>query len=109
MASTIAAGASGRAMLIFPNTDPRVKRRLEEEQRRREWLAYQQDILARSHRLLAQIDIRQREIEKRRREIEDRAIRAGRWQTDLPTNLGGATLGLAGLGHLGASMVAPAR
>jgi phosphoglycerate dehydrogenase-like enzyme len=41
--------------------------------------------------------------------IEDRAIRAGRWQTDLPAILGGATLGLAGLGHLGASMVAPAR
>ena len=41
--------------------------------------------------------------------IEDRAIRAGRWQTGLPSNLGGATLGLAGLGRLGASMVAPAR
>jgi phosphoglycerate dehydrogenase-like enzyme len=41
--------------------------------------------------------------------IEDRAIRAGRWQTDLPVNLGGATLGLAGLGHLGASMIGPAR
>jgi phosphoglycerate dehydrogenase-like enzyme len=41
--------------------------------------------------------------------IEDRAIRAGRWQTDLPANLGGATLGLAGLGHLGASMIGPAR
>jgi phosphoglycerate dehydrogenase-like enzyme len=41
--------------------------------------------------------------------IEDRAIRSGRWQTDLPANLGGATLGLAGLGHLGASMVEPAR
>jgi phosphoglycerate dehydrogenase-like enzyme len=41
--------------------------------------------------------------------IEDRAIRAGRWQTDLPANLGGAVLGLAGLGHLGASMVGPAR
>ena len=40
---------------------------------------------------------------------EDRAMRAGRWQTDLPANLGGATLGLAGLGHLGASMVGPAR
>ena len=38
-----------------------------------------------------------------------RAIRAGRWQTGLPSNLGGATLGLAGLGRLGASMVAPAR
>jgi phosphoglycerate dehydrogenase-like enzyme len=41
--------------------------------------------------------------------LEDRAIRAGRWQTDLPANLGGATLGLAGLGHLGASMIGPAR
>ena len=41
--------------------------------------------------------------------IEDRAIRAGRWQTDLPANLGGSTLGLVGLGHLGASMVGPAR
>jgi phosphoglycerate dehydrogenase-like enzyme len=40
---------------------------------------------------------------------EDRAIRSGRWQLDLPTNLAGATLGLAGLGNLGASMVAPAR
>ncbi len=39
--------------------------------------------------------------------IEDAAIRAGRWQTGLPANLGGATLGLAGLGRLGASMVAP--
>jgi phosphoglycerate dehydrogenase-like enzyme len=41
--------------------------------------------------------------------IEDRELRAGRWQTELPSNLGGATLGLAGLGRLGASMVAPAR
>ena len=41
--------------------------------------------------------------------IEDAAIRAGRWQTGLPANLGGATLGLAGLGRLGASMVDPAR
>jgi phosphoglycerate dehydrogenase-like enzyme len=40
---------------------------------------------------------------------EDRAIRSGRWQLDLPTNLAGATLGLAGLGNLGAAMVAPAR
>jgi len=40
---------------------------------------------------------------------EDRALRAGRWQTELPTNLGGSTLGLAGLGRLGASMVGPAR
>ena len=41
--------------------------------------------------------------------IEDRELRAGRWQTGLPSTLGGATLGLAGLGRLGASMVAPAR
>ena len=41
--------------------------------------------------------------------IEDRAIREGRWQLDLPSNLSGATLGLAGLGHLGAAMVTPAR
>jgi phosphoglycerate dehydrogenase-like enzyme len=40
---------------------------------------------------------------------EDRALRAGRWQTDLPVNLSGATLGLLGLGRLGAGMVAPAR
>ena len=41
--------------------------------------------------------------------VEDRALRAGRWQTDLPVNLSGATLGLLGLGRLGAQMVAPAR
>ena len=40
---------------------------------------------------------------------EDRSLRAGRWQLDLPANLAGATLGLAGLGNLGASMVGPAR
>ena len=40
---------------------------------------------------------------------EDRALRAGRWQLDLPTNLAGATLGLCGLGNLGAAMVGPAR
>ena len=40
---------------------------------------------------------------------EDRALRAGRWQLDLPTNLAGATLGLIGLGNLGAAMVGPAR
>jgi len=39
---------------------------------------------------------------------EDRALRSGRWQLDLPTNLAGATLGLAGLGNLGAAMVGPA-
>ncbi len=41
--------------------------------------------------------------------VEDRALRAGHWQTGLPANLAGATLGLAGLGNLGGSMVAPAR
>ncbi len=41
--------------------------------------------------------------------IEDRAIRAGGWQLDLPRNLAGSMLGLAGLGHLGAAMVGPAR
>jgi phosphoglycerate dehydrogenase-like enzyme len=41
--------------------------------------------------------------------VEDRAIRAGNWQLDLPVNLAGATLGLAGLGHLGSAMVGPAR
>jgi phosphoglycerate dehydrogenase-like enzyme len=41
--------------------------------------------------------------------IEDRAVRDGNWQLDLPRNLAGATLGLAGLGRLGGSMVAPAR
>jgi phosphoglycerate dehydrogenase-like enzyme len=41
--------------------------------------------------------------------IEDRAMRAGAWQLDLPRNLAGATLGLAGLGRLGGAMVAPAR
>jgi phosphoglycerate dehydrogenase-like enzyme len=40
---------------------------------------------------------------------EDRAIRRGRWQLDLPVNLAGATLGLAGLGHLGSAMIGPAR
>jgi phosphoglycerate dehydrogenase-like enzyme len=40
---------------------------------------------------------------------EDRAIRSGRWQLDVPVNLAGATLGLAGLGNLGAAMAGPAR
>jgi phosphoglycerate dehydrogenase-like enzyme len=41
--------------------------------------------------------------------VEDRAIRDGLWQLGLPTELSGATLGLAGLGRLGSGMVAPAR
>ncbi len=40
---------------------------------------------------------------------EDRALRGGTWQQGLPTNLAGTTLGLVGLGRLGAQMVAPAR
>lgn len=40
---------------------------------------------------------------------EDTAIRHGQWQLGVPTNLAGSTLGLAGLGNLGAAMVAPAR
>ena len=40
---------------------------------------------------------------------EDRALRSGRWQLGVPTNLAGATLGLVGLGTLGAAMVGPAR
>jgi phosphoglycerate dehydrogenase-like enzyme len=40
---------------------------------------------------------------------EDRALRQGVWQQGLPTNLASATLGLVGLGRLGAQMVAPAR
>jgi phosphoglycerate dehydrogenase-like enzyme len=40
---------------------------------------------------------------------EDRALRTGTWQEGLPTNLAGATLGLVGLGRLGAQMIAPAR
>lgn len=41
--------------------------------------------------------------------VEDRALRDGVWQTGVPVNLAGATLGLAGLGNLGAAMVGPAR
>ncbi len=41
--------------------------------------------------------------------VEDRAIREGHWQLGLPGVLAGATLGLAGLGHLGSAMVAPAQ
>jgi phosphoglycerate dehydrogenase-like enzyme len=41
--------------------------------------------------------------------IEDEAMRAGRWQLGIPATLAGATLGLAGLGNLGAAMIEPAR
>ncbi len=41
--------------------------------------------------------------------IEDRALRRGHWQLGMPSLLGGATLGLVGLGNLGAAMLGPAR
>jgi phosphoglycerate dehydrogenase-like enzyme len=41
--------------------------------------------------------------------VEDAALRRGIWQQGLPRNLGGTTLGLAGLGRLGTAMVAPAK
>jgi len=41
--------------------------------------------------------------------IEDRMMRTGVWQTGLPLNLAGSTLGLAGLGRLGRAMVGPAK
>lgn len=40
---------------------------------------------------------------------EDRALRQGVWQAGIPANLAGATLGLAGVGRLGALMIAPAK
>ena len=40
---------------------------------------------------------------------EDRVLRRGGWQSGFPRNLAGTTLGIAGLGRLGAAMVAPAR
>lgn len=46
---------------------------------------------------------------KKRVTLENAAIRKGNWQTGMPTNLAGATLGLAGLGKLGSSMVGPAK
>ncbi len=41
--------------------------------------------------------------------VEDRELRRGVWQSSMPENLGGKTLGLLGLGRLGRAMVAPAR
>jgi phosphoglycerate dehydrogenase-like enzyme len=40
--------------------------------------------------------------------IEDRAMRDGHWQTGVPATLAGTTLGLAGLGRIGAPMTGPA-
>jgi phosphoglycerate dehydrogenase-like enzyme len=41
--------------------------------------------------------------------VEDRAMREGHWQTGVPATLAGSTLGLAGLGRIGAPMTGPAR
>jgi phosphoglycerate dehydrogenase-like enzyme len=40
---------------------------------------------------------------------EDRFVRTGHWQRGLPNRLAGRTLGLIGLGRLGAEMIRPAR
>lgn len=40
---------------------------------------------------------------------DDQAVRAGTWQTGFPIAVAGLTLGLVGLGNLGAAMVGPAR
>ena len=40
---------------------------------------------------------------------EDRSVRTGQWQRGLPGRLAGRTLGLIGLGRLGAEMIQPAR
>src|SRR5689334_699080 len=68
---------SARHFMIFPDMDPKEKRRREEDERRRAWLAEQEmlEYAQRTDRLLAQIDDQQRAVEKRRKEIEDNAIR----------------------------------
>src|SRR5438876_97191 len=71
------AGDSGRAFMLFPDQDPKQKRRIE-ERRRRAQQEYEQAlryIRDRSDRLLLQVDEQQRAIEKRRKEIEDNAIK----------------------------------
>jgi hypothetical protein len=70
-------GDAGRHLMIFPGTDPKEKRRREEADRRRAWLAEQeiQEYRERSDRLLAQIDQQQHVVEKRRKEIEDNALK----------------------------------
>src|SRR5438876_9597713 len=63
--------------MIFPWTDPREIRRIE-ERRRREQLAYEQalrEISERQDRLLLRIEEEQARIEERRREIDDNALR----------------------------------
>jgi len=65
------------ARMIFPWTDPHERRRIEEK-RRREQLAYEEEMIEneqRRDRLLRRIDEEQAEIDERRREIEDNALR----------------------------------
>jgi hypothetical protein len=70
-------GDSTRHLMIFPGTDPKEKRRREEEARRSALLADQelQEYRERSDRLLAQIEQRQLVVEKHRKEIEDNALK----------------------------------
>jgi hypothetical protein len=65
------------ARMIFPWTDPHERRRIEEK-RRREQLAYEEEMIEneqRRDRLLRRIDEEQAEIDERRREIENNALR----------------------------------
>jgi hypothetical protein len=67
-------GASNSHLMIFRDQDPVVKRRLEEEARRRA-TQEMQDYFEYSDRLLARIDEQERVIAKRRQEIEDNALK----------------------------------
>ena len=69
-------GNSARHFLTFADTDPRLRQRREEHERRRAWLAEHEllEYRQRTDRLLAQIELQQRAIEKRRKEIDDNAI-----------------------------------
>jgi hypothetical protein len=65
------------ARMIFPWTNPQEKRRIEEK-RRREQLAYEEEMIEneqRTERLLLRIDEEQAKIDERRREIENNALR----------------------------------
>jgi hypothetical protein len=74
----LAAERSGNARpsMLFHDSDPRAKRR-EDEERRRALLAFEAqmaEIREQADRLLLRIDEQQHEIEKRRRELEGRAL-----------------------------------
>jgi hypothetical protein len=65
------------ARMIYPWTDPHERRRIEEK-RRRELLAYEQEMIEneqRRDRLLLRIEEEQAEIDERRKEIENNALR----------------------------------